>query len=1114
MASPAFAGLKAVINGSGGSGGGGFNINLGAGLTTTAGSQNSTPVSSGSPNIFAQAWPDTYTSSSTVSAADAGGLSICNSTSSLTLTLPAVGTTGFVEATPFNFLNENTGTCTIASSSSLVGASSFALAQYSSLSCTPDATKWNCAASGAGGSGAVSSVSNSDSTLTISPTTGSVIASLNLAHANTWTAGQAVTPATVTISTATFTPNLASSNNHNITLVHASCPCTLANPTNIVPGESGVIVVNQSSTGSDLISTYGSDYVFTNGAAPTLSTAANAVDELSYYVVDSTHIRIAPLTSTSQGAPYQVSFQPGLLTAITNTIGVFGKVSKSSTVDNMTASAVLLTCATNPTVTMYECGTSTTCAAPTTIASVQVTASGTATPATVSNSAITAGDYIGFAISAGTCVLSTTSSNDVIIIWAYSASTPGVVSISDTAGLSWAIRGTSHSWNAGAWRAEEWYAIAPSPLSSDSITVTYSGSPGRMIAFGISGANTVTPFDPNASLQAFTQSTGSSASVTVTTNNANDMLISTVRINGSIGTATEPSGFTNLISAGGAQDASYKIELSLKKYFTAFAICAALWSFSAHALLRGGGVNTGPVYGLNWGSTATQGPFTLLSGINTYLVDQPDGTTPSFSDLSSLRYHHHTRVAVDSGGRVWVAYSGNLTVEQENGLATEVNSSTNNFTTSTGPIIVVAPPDNNNTSCNVTGRVSYPRAFITYNSQLYLVAAIDSMNGNYCGNTNQVGLALVAVACNPNGTIGTPFLISPSSGYTPNSGFPSYTYDGTLGPPLFTLANIFGTWGGSAPGQTASAWIGYTSAGDGSTLTELDTIAFAVNPNTLYRTWRSVSGSNQNLNYYAVSTDAGMTFSTAIPTNIPNEPSATASIQLANGHIVLLGNVLDQASTTDSRDPLYLAVFNGSNGMILNVWAIAQNLPGPTYNEGVLCGAIQRPCGASYAGAWEASGNLYKLAASAATDIASGGVLNTASYVKAAQDIFSQLPNDAGILLTDVFAILNTEVSFVLEVFQWVVSAIFTIGSAIMGFLFMKTNRMEEALTAHVLHVEQTYAKIDSMHEGFRNLNSKLDDTQKSVQAIALVQATQTANIVNMGRTLNGIADSLKDKTT
>lgn len=38
-----------------------------------------------------------------------------------------------------------------------------------------------------GGGGAVSSVSNADGTLTISPTTGAVVASLALAHANTWT---------------------------------------------------------------------------------------------------------------------------------------------------------------------------------------------------------------------------------------------------------------------------------------------------------------------------------------------------------------------------------------------------------------------------------------------------------------------------------------------------------------------------------------------------------------------------------------------------------------------------------------------------------------------------------------------------------------------------------------------------------------------------------------------------------------------------------------------------------------------------------------------------------------------------------------------------------------
>ena len=54
--------------------------------------------------------------------------------------------------------------------------------------------KWwlqNPLVSGAGG---VTSVSNSDSTLNISPTTGAVVASLNLAHANSWTGKQTMTP--------------------------------------------------------------------------------------------------------------------------------------------------------------------------------------------------------------------------------------------------------------------------------------------------------------------------------------------------------------------------------------------------------------------------------------------------------------------------------------------------------------------------------------------------------------------------------------------------------------------------------------------------------------------------------------------------------------------------------------------------------------------------------------------------------------------------------------------------------------------------------------------------------------------------------------------------------
>lgn len=67
-----------------------------------------------------------------------------------------------------------------------------------------------CLSSATGGG--VTSISNSDGTLTISPTTGAVIASINLAHANAWAGQQTFvapilgTPASVTLTNATGLP--------------------------------------------------------------------------------------------------------------------------------------------------------------------------------------------------------------------------------------------------------------------------------------------------------------------------------------------------------------------------------------------------------------------------------------------------------------------------------------------------------------------------------------------------------------------------------------------------------------------------------------------------------------------------------------------------------------------------------------------------------------------------------------------------------------------------------------------------------------------------------------------------------------------------------------------
>lgn len=102
---------------------------------------------------------------------------------------------------------------------------------------------------------------------------------------------------------------------------------------------------------------------------------------------------------------YQISFQPGLITSVVNTKSVFSKISQTSTLDNIEGSAQQFSCVGNPTLTLYECGTSSTCTSPVTMGSVTVTAAGTVVDGTISSANIVAGDYIAAAISAGTCTL-------------------------------------------------------------------------------------------------------------------------------------------------------------------------------------------------------------------------------------------------------------------------------------------------------------------------------------------------------------------------------------------------------------------------------------------------------------------------------------------------------------------------------------------------------------------------------------------------------------------------------------------------------------------------------------------------------------------------------------
>ncbi len=103
--------------------------------------------------------------------------------------------------------------------------------------------------------------------------------------AQAFTKAQRGTPVALTDATSIAT-DLSLGNNFSVTLGGNR---TLANPTNIVAGQSGIIVITQDGTGSRTLA-YGSYFKFPSATAPTLTTSANAVDVLCYYVESSTRI--------------------------------------------------------------------------------------------------------------------------------------------------------------------------------------------------------------------------------------------------------------------------------------------------------------------------------------------------------------------------------------------------------------------------------------------------------------------------------------------------------------------------------------------------------------------------------------------------------------------------------------------------------------------------------------------------------------------------------------------------------------------------------------------------------------------------------------------------------
>jgi len=219
--------------------------------------------------------------------------------------------------------------------------------------------------------------------------------------------------------------------------------------------------------------------------------------------------------------------------------------------------------------------------------------------------------------------LTTSNADDLIYVVALIRGTATVSSVTNSgSALTWSQRGAVS--DGSNERVETWWAIAPTAASRD-ITVNFGASTiFIVIAFGISGADTSAPFDPNLGSLVTGTGSGTTQSVTISTVNPNDFLIGAVAVRVPSGTAPDPSagtGFTTIYSTdrstlGGA--AEYKRVMSPQTDTT---IDFATTSSVTWAMIGDAVQGTVPSAASNTDLTApvTSGSFTVSAGYSAFL---------------------------------------------------------------------------------------------------------------------------------------------------------------------------------------------------------------------------------------------------------------------------------------------------------------------------------------------------------------------------------------------------------------------------------------------------------------------------------------------------------------
>src|SRR5712692_5150723 len=201
---------------------------------------------------------------------------------------------------------------------------------------------------------------------------------------------------------------------------------------------------------------------------------------------------------------------------------------------------------------------------------------------------------------------STVNPNDVIVIWVVtykSGSSITVSSVSDSLGkVTWqsSARSTYTSCTGTQETTQtEWYGTASTAVSSDVITASLRGVPTSAAGeeFAVSGANTVSPFDPNANVpkNAISTCTGTAATPSVSglsTTNNNDFLFSFYGGYTST-TETAAAGGTLIRTVAGTGDSlagEYAIVSTTQSAITClFGTSTTYWGILCDAIVQGAG---------------------------------------------------------------------------------------------------------------------------------------------------------------------------------------------------------------------------------------------------------------------------------------------------------------------------------------------------------------------------------------------------------------------------------------------------------------------------------------------------------------------------------------------